>query len=116
MTELTTERRTYVWTRENGDFGIAYKLRSSWRRNFHSTQMLKVMIETRGREVGRQCARKRASTCLGRGGEKRTERYLARRLLYSFGSLKEECVGNRVYPSHEQARQARFEKGGQLSS
>jgi putative transposase len=26
-----------------------------------------------------------------------------------FGSLKEECVGNQVYPSHEQARQALFE-------
>lgn len=26
-----------------------------------------------------------------------------------FGSLKEECVGNRVYSSHEQARQALFE-------
>jgi putative transposase len=26
-----------------------------------------------------------------------------------FGTLKEECVGSRVYPSHEQARQALFE-------
>jgi putative transposase len=26
-----------------------------------------------------------------------------------FGSLKEECVGKRVYSSHEQARQALFE-------
>lgn len=26
-----------------------------------------------------------------------------------FGSLKEECVGNQVYSSHEQARQALFE-------
>ncbi len=26
-----------------------------------------------------------------------------------FGSLKEECVGNRVYSSHEQAKQALFE-------
>ncbi|HEU5382981.1 MAG TPA: IS3 family transposase [Ktedonobacteraceae bacterium] len=36
---------------------------------------------------------------------------------YFFGSLKEECVGNQVYSSHEQARQALFEyleidKGG----
>jgi transposase InsO family protein len=28
---------------------------------------------------------------------------------YFFGSLKEECVGNQVYSSHEQARQALFE-------
>jgi putative transposase len=26
-----------------------------------------------------------------------------------FGTLKEECVGNQIYPSHEQARQALFE-------
>ena len=26
-----------------------------------------------------------------------------------FGSLKEECVGNMIYPSHEQARQSLFE-------
>jgi transposase InsO family protein len=26
-----------------------------------------------------------------------------------FGSLKEECVGDTVYSSHEQARQALFE-------
>ncbi len=26
-----------------------------------------------------------------------------------FGSLKEECVGNTIYPSHEQARRALFE-------
>ncbi len=26
-----------------------------------------------------------------------------------FGSLKEECVGNQVYSSHEQAQQALFE-------
>lgn len=26
-----------------------------------------------------------------------------------FGSLKEECVGDQVYSSHEQARQALFE-------
>jgi putative transposase len=26
-----------------------------------------------------------------------------------FGSLKEECVGNTSYPSHEQARRALFE-------
>ncbi len=26
-----------------------------------------------------------------------------------FGSLKEECVGNTIYPSHEQARRVLFE-------
>jgi len=26
-----------------------------------------------------------------------------------FGSLTEECVGNTIYPSHEQARRALFE-------
>jgi putative transposase len=26
-----------------------------------------------------------------------------------FGSLKEECVGNTIYPSHEQAKRALFE-------
>jgi transposase InsO family protein len=53
---------------------------------------------------GKQCARKRASICLGRGGEKRAERHLARRLLYFFGTLKEECIGNVIYASHSEAR------------
>jgi putative transposase len=35
--------------------------------------------------------------------------YLAGCLPYFFGSLKEECVGNTIYPSHEQAKRALFE-------
>ena len=57
---------------------------------------------------GKQCARKRASICLGRDGEKRTERYLARRLLYFFGTLKDECVRETLYASHEEARSELF--------
>ncbi len=66
------------------------------------------LFSRKGPLSGKQCARKRASTCLGRDGEKRAEKYLARRLLYFFGSLKEECVGNRLYQSHEEARLALF--------
>jgi len=73
------------------------------------------MPETWGRRTGRQCSRGRYAKCvepilkrgtafwkavcaetykhcLGRGGEKRIERYLARRLLYLWRSVKYEEV------------------------
>jgi hypothetical protein len=51
---------------------------------------------------GKQCARKRASICLGRGGEKRTERNLARRLLYFVGTFKLAVSERRRYQALEQ--------------
>jgi hypothetical protein len=58
---------------------------------------------------GKQCARKRASICLGRGGEKRTERNLARRLLYFFSTLKGECVDRQDFQTRQEARLVIFE-------
>ena len=45
------------------NFGIAYQLRGSWRRSPHSTQMLRVMLETRGRGAGKQHSRGRYAKC-----------------------------------------------------
>ena len=45
-------------------------------------------------ETGEPCARKRASTGSGRGGEKRTEKQRARRLLHQKdGAVVREAVG-----------------------
>ncbi len=87
------------------NFGIPYRSRDPGERSSHSTQMIGVMPDTRGRRTGRQHFGGRSAKCvephlkrstafwkavcaetcthgLGRGGEKRIERYLARRLLY----------------------------------
>lgn len=42
------------------------------------------------------------------GIRKRAATHLAGCLPYFFGSLKEECVGNTIYASHEEARLALF--------
>ena len=47
--------------------------------------------------------------CLGRGGEKRTARHLARRLLYFFSTLKGECVERHTFHTRQEARSAIFE-------
>ena len=110
------------------NFGIPYRSRDPWERSSHSTQMLRVTSETRGRRTGRQYLRGRfakcvqpilnkgiaswkavcAETCkhgLGRGGEKRVERYLASRLLYLWRTVKYEEVYLHDYTSPKEARQ-----------
>ena len=52
------------------------------------------MFSGRKSETGEPCARKRASTGSGRGGEKRTERQRARRLLHQKnGQIVRQVVG-----------------------
>ena len=111
------------------NFGIPYRSRDPRERSSRSTQTLRVMLETRGRRTGRQCSRGRyakcveptlkrgtafwkavcAETCkhcLGRGGEKRIERYLARRLLYLWRTIKYEEVYIKDYTSPREARES----------
>jgi hypothetical protein len=110
------------------NFGIPYRLRDPRERSSHSTQMLRVTSETRGRRTGKQYFRGRSAKCvqpnlnkgiaswkavcaetcthgLGRGGEKRVERYLARRLLYLWRTIKQEEVYLNDYATPREARQ-----------
>jgi hypothetical protein len=46
--------------------------------------------------------------CLGKGGKKRTERYLARRLLYFFATLTKECSDRVRFQTRQETRSAIF--------
>ncbi|HCF84259.1 MAG TPA: hypothetical protein DEV72_03540 [Ktedonobacter sp.] len=46
---------------------------------------------------------------LGRGGEKRTKRYLASRLLYFFHSFKGEFIDGMSFQTRAQARSTTFD-------